>query len=53
MPGFLPGWIGEPGALQVDVALDGVELEPGGGVAVDLRLPVHHLEDSLRLEVLL
>ena len=46
-----PGWVGESGSLQVDVALDGVELEPGRGVAVDLWLPVYHLKDPLGLQM--
>ena len=46
-----PGGVGESGSLQVDVALDGVQLEPGRGVAVDLWLPVDHLKDSLGLKM--
>ena len=46
-----PCWVGESGSLQVDVALDGVELEPGRGVAVDLWLPIYHLKDSLGLQM--
>ena len=46
-----PGGVGESGSLQVDVALDGVQLQSGRGVAIDLWLPVNHLEDSLGLQI--
>ena len=46
-----PGGVGESGSLQVDVALDGVQLQSSRGVAVDLWLPVNHLKDSLGLKI--